>query len=593
MVNETSNNNDDVPPTNNIKKRTTTPRIIRRKKKGSSASSTTTSSADTNDIPAHLLNNTQLQHIISTTLPQDYEFEILKTIWRIEKANATAIALQLPEGLTMYASTIGDILVKFAYRFSPQHINNNNDDDQQTTTKLPKEIKSLSILGDVTYGACCIDDLSARALGCDLLVHYGHSCLVPLTCTVIPCLYVFVEIRVDVQHLVDCVKLTFAEEEKERQQEKQMGSVTESTHTRIIEALVMGTVQFRSAVVESSQRIDGSFSADKAVQFEAIVPQAKPLSPGEVLGCTAPKGLATMDYQEALSKTRRRIARRGGGSETASTAAVSTDVNDTVTRERVMIFLADGRFHLEAAMISNPSLRALRYDPYSKTLTEEKYEIVKMKKLRRDAVLKVRQILGISSSTQKLNVVSGKVDSVSSDDIANSVLKQQSTHVLTPSKQKTITMGIILGTLGRQGNPAILSRIRTLLRSYGIRTIIVLLSEIFPRKLEMMSNTTQGSGGSSSSGGGVCAWVQIACPRLSIDWGHYFCVPVLSPFELFVALGQVVDTSLWVAAGDEESKGENSQDKEGYPMDFYSKEGGPWTNYYDANKERKVLSYGN
>jgi hypothetical protein len=33
------------------------------------------------------------------------------------------------------------------------------------------------IMGDVTYGACCIDDYSALAMGCDLLVHYGHSCL--------------------------------------------------------------------------------------------------------------------------------------------------------------------------------------------------------------------------------------------------------------------------------------------------------------------------------------------------------------------------------------------------------------------------------
>lgn len=33
------------------------------------------------------------------------------------------------------------------------------------------------IMGDVTYGACCIDDFSARALGCDLIIHYGHSCL--------------------------------------------------------------------------------------------------------------------------------------------------------------------------------------------------------------------------------------------------------------------------------------------------------------------------------------------------------------------------------------------------------------------------------
>lgn len=47
-------------------------------------------------------------------------------------------------------------------------------------------------MGDVTYGACCIDDFTgiehnilwdmilwilARALGADFLVHYGHSCL--------------------------------------------------------------------------------------------------------------------------------------------------------------------------------------------------------------------------------------------------------------------------------------------------------------------------------------------------------------------------------------------------------------------------------
>lgn len=33
------------------------------------------------------------------------------------------------------------------------------------------------ILGDVTYGACCVDDYTALSLGCDMLVHYGHSCL--------------------------------------------------------------------------------------------------------------------------------------------------------------------------------------------------------------------------------------------------------------------------------------------------------------------------------------------------------------------------------------------------------------------------------
>lgn len=508
----------------------------------------------------------------------------------------------------MYASTIGDILVKFAYRFQPRSSievegDGGKDDDVDRDTRDNEKstkttaIKSLSILGDVTYGACCIDDLSARALGCDLLVHYGHSCLVPLTCTVIPCLYVFVEIRVDVQHLVDCVRMTFLEEERVRlfEGERKVYSTTAET-TRIIETLVMGTVQFRSAVVEAAQRLNevtSSTSSDdstniRQVQFQAIVPQAKPLSPGEVLGCTAPSGLAQMDFEKAMSASRRRQARR---SQDATDDIDEPASNVEIAKERVMIFLADGRFHLEAAMISNPSLRALRYDPYSKTLTEERYEIVKMKRIRRDAIQSARKVLGISSTEGYPTHINATVGAQVGDAIADSVLQCQPSQTSSGSSSQSSplpkTMGIILGTLGRQGNPAILSRVRSLLHSRGIRSIIVLLSEIFPKKLEMLSSTNP------DRGGRVCSWVQIACPRLSIDWGHYFCVPVLSPFELFVAFGEVVDSTLWNASDDNVVQNEsNDSDEGGYPMDFYSKGGGPWTNYYESNKARKAVSYG-
>ena len=499
----------------------------------------------------------------------------------------------------MYASTIGDILVKFAYRFQPapssssEQANANGEENKDSTPSTrPKAIQSLSILGDVTYGACCIDDLSARALGCDLLVHYGHSCLVPLTCTVIPCLYVFVEIRVDVQHMVDCVHMTFLQEEKERRlssNSHQEGSENDGP-ARIIEACVMGTVQFRSAVIEAAQRLNSDADSSTSsleggeIKFQAIVPQAKPLSPGETLGCTAPSGLAQLDFQDALLSPRERRERKKKQQAADAADTVPEESTDSFPRERVMLFLADGRFHLEAAMISNPTLRALRYDPYSKTLTEERYETVKMKRLRREAIMAVRKSLGISDPIQRgVRTTSSVQDG---DDIANSVLQQQQQlSSRPPSSASRKTMGIILGTLGRQGNPAILSRLRSLLHSRGIQTMIVLLSEIFPKKLEMLSKPT------SSGGSGVCAWVQVACPRLSIDWGHYFCVPVLSPFELYVAFGEVESAALWVA--EEEKTGEPVEDlTDQYPMDFYTKSGGPWTNYYDSNSKRKVMSYG-
>ena len=65
------------------------------------------------------------------------------------------------------------------------------------------------IMGDVTYGACCIDDLTAKKIGAEFLIHYGHSCLVPITETCIKILYVFVEINIDLQHFLDTVLLNF------------------------------------------------------------------------------------------------------------------------------------------------------------------------------------------------------------------------------------------------------------------------------------------------------------------------------------------------------------------------------------------------
>ena len=33
--------------------------------------------------------------------------------------------------------------------------------------------------------------------------------------------------------------------------------------------------------------------------------------------------------------------------------------------------------------------------------------------------------------------------------------------------------------------------------------------------------------------------LQVACPRLSIDWGEAFTTPTLTPYEALIALGEV------------------------------------------------------
>ncbi|XP_069471462.1 2-(3-amino-3-carboxypropyl)histidine synthase subunit 1 isoform X2 [Ambystoma mexicanum] len=367
-----------------------------------------------NQIPEEILNNHELQEAISA-LPSNYNFEIYKTIWRIQHVGAKRVALQMPEGLLIFACTIADIIERFT------------------------EAEAV-VMGDVTYGACCVDDFTARALGADLMVHYGHSCLIPIDATKgIQMLYVFVDIKIDTSHFVETVLFNFPQ-----------GS----------SLALLSTIQFASALQAASQAL--------RPQYKVAVPQCKPLSPGEVLGCTSP--------------------RLESGVE-------------------ALIYLGDGRFHLESIMIANPGTDAYRYDPYSKVFSREYYDHEAMRGARKDAIA--------AATTAK-------------------------------------TWGLILGTLGRQGSPQILEHLESRIQALGLHFVRILLSEIFPQKLQLLPE--------------VEAWVQVACPRLSIDWGTSFSRPLLTPYEAAVALKEVE----W---------------QQTYPMDFYASQSlGPWTVNHASHK---------
>ena len=71
------------------------------------------SSVPVNHVPSDILDDPQLNAAISQ-LPSNYSFEIHKTIFQIRKNNAKMVALQMPEGLQMFACTIADIIERYA-----------------------------------------------------------------------------------------------------------------------------------------------------------------------------------------------------------------------------------------------------------------------------------------------------------------------------------------------------------------------------------------------------------------------------------------------------------------------------------------------
>ncbi|KAK9412689.1 diphthamide biosynthesis protein 1 [Crotalus adamanteus] len=186
-------------------------------------------------IPQEILSDPELQDAVGR-LPHNYNFEVYKTVWRVRQAQAKRVALQMPEGLLMFACTLADIVERFTGA-------------------------EAVVMGDVTYGACCVDDFTARALGADFLVHYGHSCLIPIDPTQgLKMLYVFVDIKIDTAHLVQTLRFNFPP-----------GA----------QLALVSTIQFASALQAASRELQPD--------YRVWTPQCKPLSPGELLGCTSPR----------------------------------------------------------------------------------------------------------------------------------------------------------------------------------------------------------------------------------------------------------------------------------------------------------------
>ena len=81
-------------------------------------------------------------------------------------------------------------------------------DESQNSREEVEE--RLTILGDTSYGACCVDEVAAEHVDAEVVVHYGRACLSPTAR--LPVIYVFTTKPLD----LDAVVASFKERYRER-----------------------------------------------------------------------------------------------------------------------------------------------------------------------------------------------------------------------------------------------------------------------------------------------------------------------------------------------------------------------------------------
>ncbi|KAL0225082.1 hypothetical protein RCL1_002994 [Eukaryota sp. TZLM3-RCL] len=171
-------------------------------------------------------------------------------------------------------------------------------------------------------------------------------------------------------------------------------------------------------------------------------------------------------------------------------------------KNALYLFLGDGSFHLEALSMVDPSARVARLDPVNFSFKFMNYD-------------------------------------------GNKLLEQRKS-LFHKFQTRPCTFGVVVSTLGRQGSFSVSKRLCELSRKshhlfhqVSVRDV----SSDFLSSFEILDGI-----------------ILIGCPRLALDWGSEFSVPILTAFEAFCLL--------------------DGKDLDSIPMDNFSECGGPWSNLF-------------
>ncbi|EUC41795.1 hypothetical protein COCMIDRAFT_8549 [Bipolaris oryzae ATCC 44560] len=161
-------------------------------------------------------------------------YEIERTVREIREGKWKRIALQFPDHMLSDAPRVYDQLARGLKKERKEQNSSEQEKNGQslngtTGSTVEEELatdmnkakiqdngnvveEKLFILGDTSYGACCVDEVAAEHVDADVVVHYGRSCLSPPSR--LPVIYVFTERSLDIDATIATIKETYPEKDK-------------------------------------------------------------------------------------------------------------------------------------------------------------------------------------------------------------------------------------------------------------------------------------------------------------------------------------------------------------------------------------------
>ncbi|CCG84954.1 protein of unknown function [Taphrina deformans PYCC 5710] len=345
-------------------------------------------------LPSHVTHKTpsdQIEHV----------YEISHTAQKISTKHYKNVALQFPDELLVDASSVVAAL----------------------KAEVPEDT-ALYVLGDTSYGSCCVDEVAAEHVNADALIHYGRSCLSPTN--KLPIIYVFGKLPLDLEDIVRKIEVEFPDASHP------LLVVSDTTYMSSQPAIAQSLREAgRTHVIETSLNLDTGDEESNNATLHTTLPGRVYLLPDQV----------------SLSEVS--LVYIGPPSPTLTTTLMT-----------------------HASLVANIH----SYNPLTSTFQRENSQNIALR--RRYAVVQKARDSGV--------------------------------------------IGIVVGTLGVSKYLELIRHLRTMISSAGKKSYLFAMGKLNPSK---MANFAE-----------IDAFVLVACGENSLIESRDFFKPVVTPYELSLAL---------------------------------------------------------
>ncbi|KAF9585162.1 Diphthamide biosynthesis protein 2 [Lunasporangiospora selenospora] len=411
-------------------------------------------------------------------------YEIERTVAVIKERGYKRIALQFPDELLRDSGLVAQL--------------------------IRDETKSgVYILADTSYGSCCVDEVAAQHIGADSIIHFGRSCQSPTSR--LPVIYVFGKQPVDIQHCAATFDQLFAGDKA-----KKVILMYDVIYSHCVDQLLnaLRSEMNYAGIIKSGVETESNLGYVLAGSNSNETLEANHCGSAGTSGCCS--GSSTATTSESCCQN--------GSSATEKSCSDTTTCRQSKATSTLQQPPAAAALE-ESSPDSSTSKRRRFGRTY--TLPEgdqiEDYSIFYIG----DESPTLSNIIMTHSKCEVYSYNPEKRQGRFESALVNKALMRR--YFLVQKAKDADVIGIAVGTLGVSSYMTMIQHLKALIESKGKKAYTFVMGKLNVAK---MANFME-----------IDCFVYVACPENSLIDSKEFYRPIVTPYELEIALSGSMEWS--------------------------------------------------